>query len=288
MLKSRSTGKRFTIAALTLGVAFVIAAPELAQAHFVLQSPPAWRTQTSLGLPEKLGPCGDEDDGTDASTPTGTVTAVQQGQKLTITVNEVIFHPGHYRISLAEDRSLLPTEPPVDAGSTPCGTAVIDPAPTYPVLADGVFVHTAPFTTPQSIEITIPKTITCTKCTLQVIEFMSDHPLNNPGGCFYHHCADLSIQPADSGGGDGSGSPTPDSGGSGHEAGTKPGADAAAGQDSGGGGGVQPGFAGGSTGTPNSAGCGLVGGAGSGAFAALTLGALVVFLRRRKRSSEQD
>ena len=29
-----------------------------------------------------------------------------------------------------------------------------------------------------------------------MIEFMSDHSLNTPGGCFYHHCADLKIQSA--------------------------------------------------------------------------------------------
>ena len=78
---------------------------------------------------------------------------------------------------------------------TPCGSVPIDPHPTYPVLADGVFVHTTAFTKPQTIEVTLPAGVTCDKCTLQVIEFMGDHPLNVPGGCFYHHCADLSIQP---------------------------------------------------------------------------------------------
>ena len=34
-----------------------------------------------------------------------------------------------------------------------------------------------------------------------LIEFMSDHPLNNPGGCFYHHCADISISGGPSDGG---------------------------------------------------------------------------------------
>jgi hypothetical protein len=54
--------------------------------------------------------------------------------------------------------------------------------------------HTAPFTSAQSFEVTLPSNVTCTKCTLQIVEFMSDHGLNNPGGCFYHHCADISIQ----------------------------------------------------------------------------------------------
>jgi hypothetical protein len=195
------TGKRAFAGALVVGAIGMLVAPHVAQAHFVLNEPPAWMSQDSLGIPEKLGPCGDESDGTDAATPSNIVTAYQQGQTITVTVNEVIFHPGHYRISLAvNDRSELPAEPLVTAGSTACGSAPIQSPPVFPVLADGVFVHTTAFTAPQSIQITLPANVTCTKCTLQVIEFMADHGLNVPGGCFYHHCADLSIQPPDGGG----------------------------------------------------------------------------------------
>jgi hypothetical protein len=44
------------------------------------------------------------------------------------------------------------------------------------------------------VQVTLPPNVTCDHCTLQVIQFMSDHGLNNPGGCFYHHCADISIK----------------------------------------------------------------------------------------------
>ncbi len=188
------------------------------QAHFRLVKPESWRTQNALGLPEKLGPCGDEPGGTD----TGIVTAFQTGQTITVTVDEKIFHPGHYRIALAvNDRSELPPEPPVTAGATPCGSAPIEDPPVFPVLADGVFEHTTPFTAPQSIQITLPANVTCTKCTLQVIEFMSNHDLNNPGGCFYHHCADISISDVpveagvapDAGAGDGGNAEAPGSSG---------------------------------------------------------------------------
>jgi hypothetical protein len=162
-----------------------------AGAHFVLAEPACWMSQDSLGLPQKLGPCGDEGGGT----ATNVVTAFQAGQTITVTINEVVFHPGHYRIALAVNhRSELPPEPPVTVGATPCGSAPVQSPPVFPVLADGVFEHTSPFSGPQSIQLTLPSNVTCTKCTLQVIEFMSDHALNNPGGCFYHHCADLSIQ----------------------------------------------------------------------------------------------
>ena len=65
--------------------------------------------------------------------------------------------------------------------------------PVLPVLADNMLAHTTPFSGPQSFQITLPAGMTCASCTLQVIEFMSNHQLNNPGGCFYHHCADIAI-----------------------------------------------------------------------------------------------
>jgi MYXO-CTERM domain-containing protein len=207
------------IAASALAVlAFGVLTPRETRAHFALQSPPSWMSQDSLGSPQKLGPCGDEAGGT----ATGVVTAFQAGQTITVTIDEKVFHPGHYRIALSvNDRSELPAEPVVTPGTnTPCGTAAIETPPVFPVLADDVFDHTAPFSTPQSIQVTLPSNVTCTHCTLQVIEFMSNHALNNPGGCFYHHCADISLQTtpvvdagpaADAGGADGSA--TADAGG---------------------------------------------------------------------------
>jgi hypothetical protein len=223
----RSLVKRGAVCAVVVGAVGVLA-PAPAQAHFILEAPACWMSQDSLGTPEKLGPCGNEGGGT----PTGTVTTFQSGQTITVTINEVIFHPGHYRIALAEDPSQLPAEPPVTAGSTPCGTVPIESPAVYPVLADGVFEHTTQFTSPQSVQITLPSNVTCTKCTLQVIEFMSDHGLNVPGGCFYHHCADIALQsgPVPDGGlvsdAGGAGS---DAGGTGSDAGTGAGPDASSG-----------------------------------------------------------
>jgi hypothetical protein len=164
------------------------------EAHFILQSPPSWLVLQPDGTPQKLGPCGDEDDGTASAVPSNVVTAYQVGDTVTITIDEVVFHPGHYRIALAvDDRSELPAEPLVEAGATPCGSVPIMNPPVFPVLADDVFDHTAAFTSPQTTTIKLPSNVTCTKCTLQIIEFMSDHGLNVPGGCFYHHCADIAI-----------------------------------------------------------------------------------------------
>ena len=164
-----------------------------AHAHFVLTSPPASLEQDFLGDPQKAPPCGDN--GTAAVIPTNMVTAFQAGETVTITIDETIYHPGHYRIALAvNDPSELPEEPAVTPGDMDCGTADIMAPAVFPVLADGVFVHDAPFGKPQSIDITLPDDVKCTNCTLQIIQFMSDHGLNNPGGCFYHHCATISIE----------------------------------------------------------------------------------------------
>lgn len=170
---------------------FLLLASSTADAHFVLKSPESWTVQDGLGDPQKLGPCGS--DGT--VTPSGMVTPFNPGDTVTIQLNEVIFHPGHYRVALAvNDRSELPPEPTVTPGvGTPCGTAAVMSPVAFPVLADGVLDHTQAFSGMQTIQVTLPTNVTCSKCTLQILEFMSQHPLNNPGGCFYHHCADISI-----------------------------------------------------------------------------------------------
>jgi cysteine-rich repeat protein len=177
----------------TLGRAMLIGAagvcvPALAQAHFILVTPDSWMSQDALGLPEKLGPCGDEGGGT----PTGKVTAFRPGQTISVTINEVITHPGHYRVALAvNNRSELPAEPIVTPTvNDQCASAAIQSPATFPILADNVLPHTQAFPAPQTFTVTLPANVTCTKCTLQVLEFMSSHP----APCFYHHCADISIQ----------------------------------------------------------------------------------------------
>jgi hypothetical protein len=175
--------------ALVIGTAGVLVAPS-AHAHFVLLAPPSWMSQDASGLPEKLGPCGDEGGGT----PTGILTAFHPGDTISLTIDEVVAHPGHYRVALAvNDRSELPPEPEVTPKTgDPCGSAAIEDPPTFPILADNVLPHTQPFTEPQTFTVTLPSDVTCTRCTLQVLEFMSSHA----APCFYHHCADISIEGA--------------------------------------------------------------------------------------------
>nr|HEX4318532.1 SCE4755 family polysaccharide monooxygenase-like protein [Kofleriaceae bacterium] len=177
--------KKFVVAATLVATAGV------ASAHFSLVAPAVYSVQDDLGLPEKSAPCGQDDPG-NPIVPTNDVTTVHAGDTITVTVDEKIFHPGHYRVALAQDMTSLPDDPAVTAGDTPCGSAAIQDSSTTGVIIDNQLPHTTAFSSPQSFQVTIPAT-TCNNCTLQVVEFMSDHGFNVPGGCFYHHCATMNV-----------------------------------------------------------------------------------------------
>jgi hypothetical protein len=200
-----------------VAVAVVLGSASAADAHFLLNAPASATEQDEFGTPQKSAPCGLSDTAgvADESVPTGMITTVRTGSVLTVSIRETIFHPGHFRVALAQDRAGLPADPTVTPGSTsPCGSVMINPAPTLPVLADGQLVHTSALGNRDvTFDVQLPPGMTCTNCVLQVEQFMSNHPLNNPGGCFYHHCATITIAddaPApdagtDPGGGDDSG-----------------------------------------------------------------------------------
>jgi hypothetical protein len=167
----------------------------VADAHFVLVTPAATLAQNRLGDPQKLGPCGGTS--ADSGTPTRDISKVQGGQPLHLEVQETVFHPGHYRVALAVNSTAeLPADPdvqtlPSERGPRSVSTAIAT-TPHAPVLADGLFVHTAKATGPFEADVLLPN-ITCERCTLQVVQFMAEHGLNADGGYFYHHCADLQI-----------------------------------------------------------------------------------------------
>jgi hypothetical protein len=276
-------------------VTALLLAPKAASAHFYIDypdaslypgpSPTPWWYQDSFGLPQKLGPCGNEDVPSDSGGgPTYAVTEFAPGQTVTLQWTEVISHGGWFRIALAANRSDF-VDPPilVDSAGNSADAGIEDP-PVLPVLADGIYKHAIgsaktwpPYT------ITLPNT-ECAKCTIQIIQIMLDHPSNlgnlpdgapNPDGFLYHHCMDISIRAPDGGSVSESGSPT-DSGTTTHDAGN-------AGSDGG--------NVGGNDGGPiditlpksSSCGCSLVG-APSAACGALSLFGLVGVLRRRRRA----
>jgi hypothetical protein len=177
---------------LAVAVAIVAAAPSFVRAHFVLRAPACYSEQDGLGTPIKSAPCGQADPGNPVQL-TGAVTTFTEGETLMVEVEEIIFHPGHFRVAIAEDMGSLPDDPPVTAGSSPCGSTIIDPSPTLPVLVDGALAHDSGLSGPRTIAVQLPPGFTCDNCVLQVTQFMSEHELNDPGGCFYHHCADVRV-----------------------------------------------------------------------------------------------
>src|SRR6476619_3092088 len=126
---------------IVLVVAVVMVTAQNASAHFKLLEPASWLVESDRGDPQKAGPCGGSN--TDWGKPSYVVTKATGGQKLHIKVQETIYHPGHYRVSLAINS---PTELPADPQTTTKDSergpqsvsAAIQSPPTIPVLADGL------------------------------------------------------------------------------------------------------------------------------------------------------
>jgi hypothetical protein len=178
-------------------------APAVLQAHFKLVEPVGWQVENERGDPQKAAPCGNDA----KSEATKIVSKAVGGSKLHLKVTETIFHPGHYRVALAvNSREELPPDPYTMERTTERGPqsvwATIQSPPQIPLIADGLFQHyVRPAAPPQGqtaaplvFETDVPlPNITCTKCTLQVIQFMANHGYNQPGGYSYHHCAEIAI-----------------------------------------------------------------------------------------------
>jgi hypothetical protein len=172
--------------------------PAATYAHFRLLEPASWIIENERGDPQKAGPCG----GTNADwgKPSFAISKAVGGQKLHLKIQETVYHPGHYRVALAvNSHNELPLDPETTTKDSEKGpqsvSAVIQNPPQIPVLADGLFVHSTRPTGPMEpweTDIQLPN-INCPRCTLQVIQFMAEHGVNNPGGFSYHHCAELQI-----------------------------------------------------------------------------------------------
>lgn len=199
--------RRLAILTTLTGLAIAMAAitTDDAEAHFRLEAPAVMTEQDDLGDPQKTYPCGTVD-----GALTGDVTAYTAGDTVSITINEQVYHPGHYRVSLApNDMSELPADPPITPSpQDQCASTEIMSPPVFPVIADGMLAHSGAFDGEQSFEVTLPDDVTCDNCTLQVVQYMSSHG----APCFYYHCANISIAAAEGGEttGDPSGSTTGD------------------------------------------------------------------------------
>ena len=182
--------------AVLLGAAAAAGLAPFANAHFRLLEPGSWIEENQLGDPQKLGPCGGTS--SDPGKPTDKVTTVQGGDRIKVRIQETVYHPGFYRVALAvTSREELPKDPEAKVENRANGpwsiAGSIQYPPVPPVLADGLFQHIGRFDKEQETEVEMPN-ISCSKCILQVVQFMASHGLNKDGGYTYHHCAVLQIR----------------------------------------------------------------------------------------------
>ena len=140
-----------------------------ARAHLDLLSPPPRTNQL------KQGPCG-----AGPGDPRGpTVATYKPGEKIIVTWNEYVDHPGHYRIALDPDGQDDFFEP-----------ATFDDISGGPgVIMDGIPDKNGG---DYSQEITLPD-IECDNCVLQVIQMMTDKKPYGDGNDLYYQCADIAI-----------------------------------------------------------------------------------------------
>jgi len=207
-----SFSPRGLVATLTVWGALVVA-PGAARAHIKMSAPAGWITTSSLGDPQKITPCGVDPKMPSTFTVTNAVTTLHVGDKVTFNWTETVPHDGHFRIALAINSRDELTDPMVTKMNSDGTAAEVATSTAYPVLADNLFPHTAASVSgnkPYTYSVTIPNT-PCTKCTLQLLQFMANHPLDP--SYFYHQCADVTILGA--GGNGGKGGSTSGSGGSG-------------------------------------------------------------------------
>ncbi len=151
-------------------------------AHIKLAEPASFQVADFTGGPQKEAPCGGEGEATNA------YTVVEAGSQLTVSWTETIYHPGHFRLSIAKsaDEFVTPTAVLNNNGNN-CASAPVEASPQYPTIVDGLFAsHTSgqDWTT----TITVPNE-PCERCTLQLLQFMSDHA----PPCYYYQCATLKI-----------------------------------------------------------------------------------------------
>jgi uncharacterized protein (TIGR03382 family) len=153
-----------------------------ADAHIKLMKPASRPGRDMLGDPQKYAPCGKA-----GETRSTVVTVFKPGEEIEVVWTETVLHDGHFRISLDMDGQ--------NDFKDPTGYDDIQTNPVMPVLADGVFKHTTRQTQPYRYKVRLPMT-ECTRCTLQLLQFMTDKPPFGPGGGneFYYACADIEIR----------------------------------------------------------------------------------------------
>ena len=238
---SEPMSRKTYLAAAAAALVLVSAGP--ASAHIQLTAP---RPRVS-GL--KTGPCGERD-----STRSTNVCEFQPGATITVSWNETVDHPGHFRIAFDEDGD--------DGFANPTSFEDVSGGPG--VLLDGIADRDVGGSdSGYQQQITLPA-VECDNCTLQVIQVMTDKSPYGDGNDIYYQCADLvlsSTAPADPA--DGCSATGGSDDGSDDGAGDDVSTDDGAAEDSGG--------------------CALAGAGGSGPTWLLSLAGVALALRVRRR-----
>jgi hypothetical protein len=177
-----------------------------AHAHFKLLSPASWLNEDMLGGPQKGSPCGPGNtrpfigDDVQPVPVSSATTTFKPGETISVEWQETVYHAGYWRISFAP-------KAPADVTSTdfpdPALTelenchydkSMVKTSPHDNVLADGLFMVDEQSGTGRSLkqEIKLPDQ-PCEHCTLQIVQVMEGHPASS---CYYFHCAEIKIAPA--------------------------------------------------------------------------------------------
>jgi len=163
-----------------VAITICLLAPSVASAHLDLLDPPARYDRREL----KDGPCGIM--GGAQGEP---VAIYEPGETITITIEEYIDHPSHYRVAFDDDGDDDYQDPVcVEHCESGPETPVFAPSEGGVILADQI-PDSADVV--QSFEVTLPD-VECDRCTLQVIQVMYDKkPITSGGNDIYYHCADI-------------------------------------------------------------------------------------------------
>jgi hypothetical protein len=189
-----------------------------AHAHFKLLKPASWLNEDDLGAPQKGSPCGPGNtrpfigDDKQPIPSSGARTTFHAGETITVEWQETIYHPGYFRISIADTSAAqattddFPDPALTDAMNCHYDRAAVMTTPHDDVLADGLFMADAVSGENRSLmqRVKLPDE-PCENCTLQVVQVMEGHPASS---CFYFHCAEIEILPHDGAGAAGTSGPT--------------------------------------------------------------------------------
>jgi hypothetical protein len=175
-------------------------------AHFKLLKPASWLNEDHLGGPQKGSPCGPGNkmlflgDDVQPVPFSNAVSTFRAGETITLQLDETIYHPGYFRVSLAKvpakDATTkdFPDPPLTDLQNCHFDWSAVKTVPHDNVLADGLFMATKPEgedTPNRSLTQTVKlPDEPCENCSLQIVQVMEGHPA---ASCFYFHCADIKI-----------------------------------------------------------------------------------------------